>query len=40
MLIAVVILLIFDLMHARQGIIGVSQKPLIDLRATLSEPSR
>jgi hypothetical protein len=40
MLIAVVILLIFDLMHARQGIIGISQQPLSDLRASLSNTSR
>lgn len=32
LLIAVVILLIFDLTHERQGVIGVSQQPLIDLQ--------
>ena len=30
-LIAVVILLIFDLTHSQQGFIGISQQPLIDL---------
>ncbi len=30
-LIAVVIALIFDLTHSRQGVIGISQQPLIDL---------
>lgn len=30
-LIAIVIALIFDLTHSRQGVIGVSQQPLIDL---------
>src|SRR5688572_24104962 len=30
-LIAIVIVLIFDLTHSRQGVIGVSQQPLIDL---------
>jgi hypothetical protein len=31
-LITVVIMLIFDLTHSRQGLIGVSQQPLIDLQ--------
>jgi hypothetical protein len=35
MLIAVVILLIFDLTHSLQGVIGMSQQPLIDLQHSM-----
>jgi hypothetical protein len=35
-LIAVVMLLIFDLMHERHGVIGVSQEPLIELQRSLT----
>lgn len=39
MLITVVIVLIFDLTHSLQGVIGVSQQPLIELRNSMqSEP--
>ena len=34
-LIAIVITLIFDLTHARQGIIGISQHPLIELQGSI-----
>ncbi len=34
-LIAVVIAMIFDLTHSRQGVIGISQQPLIDLLASI-----
>jgi hypothetical protein len=34
-LIAVVILLIFDLTHSLQGVIGMSQQPLIDLQRSM-----
>lgn len=41
-LIIAVILLIFDLSHSRQGWIGISQQPLLDLKANiaLSTPDR
>jgi hypothetical protein len=39
MLITVVIVLIFDLMHTHQGVVSVSQQPLIDLQQTMrSQP--
>jgi hypothetical protein len=34
-LISVVILLIFDLTHSRQGVIGITQQPLIDLQDSI-----
>jgi hypothetical protein len=34
-LITIVITLIFDLTHSRQGVIGISQQPLIDLQASI-----
>jgi hypothetical protein len=34
-LIAIVILLIFDLTHSRQGVIGISQQPLVDLQQSM-----
>jgi hypothetical protein len=34
-LISVVILLIYDLTHSRQGFIGISQQPLIDLQQSM-----
>ena len=34
-LITIVITLIFDLTHARQGVIGISQQPLIDLQTSI-----
>lgn len=34
-LITIVIILIFDLTHTRQGVIGISQQPLIDLQASI-----
>lgn len=36
LLIAIVITLIFDLMHPREGLIGLSQKPLADLQSSLA----
>jgi hypothetical protein len=39
LLITSVIVLIFDLTHPRQGFIGVSQQPLIDLRETMNLPN-
>jgi len=36
LLIAVVILLIYDVMQPRQGMIGVSQQPLVDLLASMA----
>jgi len=38
-LVAIVLLLIFDLNQPRHGLIGVSQQPLWDLQASLKEPS-
>ncbi|HVK58974.1 MAG TPA: hypothetical protein VM735_09355 [Candidatus Kapabacteria bacterium] len=35
-LITVVILLVFDLTHSHEGIIGISQQPLIDLQNSMS----
>lgn len=35
LLITVVIVLIFDLSHPRQGLIGVSQQPLVDLQQSI-----
>jgi hypothetical protein len=35
LLITVVIVLIFDLSHPRQGLIGISQQPLIDLQQSI-----
>ncbi len=42
LLITVVIVLIFDLSHPRQGLIGISQQPLIDLQQSIQpvQPSR
>jgi hypothetical protein len=37
LLIAVVIGLIFDLDHSLQGVIGVSQQPMLDLKASIAE---
>lgn len=37
-LITVVMLLIFDLTRPRQGRIGVSQQPLIDLQRSIGSP--
>jgi len=37
-LIIVVVMLIFDLAHSRQGLIGVSQQPMLDLKASISTP--
>lgn len=37
-LIAVVIMLVFDLSHSRQGIIGISQQPMLDLQSSMSAP--
>jgi hypothetical protein len=34
-LITIVITLIFDLTHSRQGIVGISQQPLIDLQGSI-----
>jgi hypothetical protein len=39
LLIAVVIALIFDLMHPHQGFINVSQRPLLDLKASFFAPT-
>lgn len=39
LLIAVVLTLIFDLMHPRQGFIGLSQQPMIDLQQSIAPPS-
>jgi hypothetical protein len=36
LLITVVIVLIFDLSHPRQGLIGISQQPLIDLQQSIA----
>ncbi len=36
LLITVVIVLIFDLSHPRQGLIGISQQPLIDLQQSIN----
>jgi hypothetical protein len=38
-LIGVVILLIFDITHSRQGMIGISQQPLIDLQNSIRPKS-
>jgi hypothetical protein len=38
LLIAIVITLIFDLTHGKTGIIGVSQQPLLDLKASIAAP--
>lgn len=40
LLITSVIVLIFDLTHPRQGFIGISQKPLIELRETMGPLSK
>lgn len=37
LLVAVVIGLIFDLDHSLQGLIGVSQQPMLDLKASIAE---
>ncbi len=37
LLITVVIGLVFDIDHALQGVIGVSQQPMLDLKASVSE---
>jgi hypothetical protein len=37
LLVAVVIGLIFDLDHSLQGVIGVSQQPMLDLKASIAE---
>jgi hypothetical protein len=37
LLITVVIVLIFDLSHPRQGLIGISQQPLIDLQKSIAQ---
>lgn len=38
LLIAVVLALIFDLMHPRQGFIGLSQQPMVDLQRSMAPP--
>lgn len=38
LLIAIVIVLVFDLTHSRQGFINVSQQPLIDLQRSIQPP--
>jgi hypothetical protein len=40
LLITVVVLLIFDLMHPRQGLIGQSQQPLLDLQQSIAPRAR
>jgi hypothetical protein len=35
LMITIVITLVFDLTHARQGVIGISQQPLIDLQTSI-----
>lgn len=37
LLITVVIVLIFDISHPRQGLIGISQQPLVDLEQSLQQ---
>jgi hypothetical protein len=39
LLIAIVITLIFDLMHSESGVIGISQQPLLDLKTSIAEPT-
>jgi hypothetical protein len=38
LLITIVIALIFDLTHSKAGTIGISQRPLLDLKASISAP--
>lgn len=39
LLLTVVIVLIFDLSHPRQGLIGITQQPLVDLQQSI-QPNR
>lgn len=39
-LIIAVVMLIFDISHPRQGMIGISQQPMLDLKAGIAEPAR
>jgi hypothetical protein len=39
-LITVVIMQIFDLMHVRQGLAGISQEPMLQLRESIGEAAR
>jgi hypothetical protein len=38
-LITVVIVLIFDLMHTHQGVVSLSQKPMLDLQQSIQTPA-
>jgi hypothetical protein len=38
LLITIVVVLIFDLMHPKGGAIGISQQPLLDLKASIAVP--
>lgn len=39
-LISIVVMLIFDLSHSRQGLIGVSQQPMLDLKTSITPKER
>lgn len=39
-LVAVVMMLIFDLMHTREGAIAISQQPMLDLKASMTSEQR
>lgn len=38
LLITVVILMIFDLMHTHQGVVSISQQPMLDLQKSIQRP--